>query len=212
MDSGTLEAQRFFFPNKMGRIILLALEEVMGHNGASAVLNMARLQHRIGNYPANNFDKVFPFEEVGQLFHALDEMYGPRGGRGLARRIGQAGFKFGATDFGPTLGFADLLFRVLPLGIKLKMGFEVLAQTFNKFTDHPVRLEEDEQYFHWIMERCGVCWGRRSESPCCHMMVGALEEELYWISGGRSFYVEEVSCIAVGERSCTIQIGKHPLE
>ncbi len=29
-------------PNKIGRIVLLALEEVIGHNGVNAVLNVAR--------------------------------------------------------------------------------------------------------------------------------------------------------------------------
>jgi hypothetical protein len=203
---------QYFLPNKMGRIVLLAVEEVMGRNGVNAVLNLARLQHRIGNYPPNNFAKEFAFDELGQLLQALDEMYGPRGGRGLARRAGHSCFKFGIKDFGPMLAIADLTFRVIPLGMKLRVGFEVMAQTFNKFTDHLVRLGEDEQYFHWIIERCGACWGRESETPCCHLAVGILEEGLYWVSGGRNFYVEEVSCIAAGDQTCTILISKRPLD
>ena len=70
------ESSQYFFPNKMGRIILLAVEDVMGRNGVNAVLNLARLQHRIGNYPPNNFAKEFAFDELGQLLQALDEMYG----------------------------------------------------------------------------------------------------------------------------------------
>ncbi len=204
--------QRYSFPNKMGRIILLAMEEVMGRNGLNAILNLARLQHRIGNYPPNNFVNEFSFDELGRLLQALDEMYGPRGGRGLALRAGRSCFKFGIKDFGPMLGIADLTFRILPLGMKLKVGFEVLAQTFNKFTDHLVRLGEDEQYYYWIMERCGTCWGRKCDSPCCHMAIGILEEGLYWVSGGKNFYVEEVSCIACGDLTCTILISKRPLD
>ncbi len=206
------EAPQYFFPNKMGRIILLAMEEVMGRNGVNAVLNLARLQQYIGNYPLNNFGMEFSFQDVGQLLQALDEMYGPRGGRGLARRAGRACFKFGIKDMGPMLGVADLAFRVLPLRMKLKVGFEILAETFNKFTDHLVRLGEDEQYFHWIIERCGTCWGRECSSPCCHLAVGILEEGLYWVSGGKNFYVEEVSCIATGDRTCTILVSKRPLD
>jgi hypothetical protein len=210
--SAAQESPSYSFPNKMGRIALLAMEEVMGRNGVNAVLNLARLQHRIESYPPDNFEKKFTFDELGQLLQALDEMYGPRGGRRLAWRTGQSCFRLGIKDFGPMLSIADLTFRILPLGMRLRLGFEVLAQTLNKFTDNLVRLKEDEQYFHWIMERCGVCWGRKSDSPCCHLAVGLLEEGLYWASGGRSFYVEEVSCIAAGERACTILIGKHPLD
>lgn len=203
---------QYFLPNKMGRIVLLAMEEVMGRNGLNAILNLARLQQRIGNYPPNDFAKEFDFSELAHMMQALDEMYGPRGGHGLARRIGQACFRLGIKDFGPMLGIADLTFRILPLGMKLKVGFEVLAQTFNKFTDHLVRLGENEQYFHWMMERCSVCWGRQSDSPCCHLAVGILEEGLYWVSGGKSFYVEETSCVAAGDRTCVIVIGKRPLD
>jgi predicted hydrocarbon binding protein len=206
------DSSQYFLPNKMGRILLLAMEEVMGRNGVNAILNLARLHYYIGNYPPNNFDMQFSFDEVAQLLQALDEMYGPRGGRGLALRAGRSCFRFGIKDFGPMLGVADLAFRVLPLGMKLKVGFEVLFETFNKFTDHSVRLEEDDQYFHWIMERCSVCWGRRSDLPCCHIAVGILEEALYWVSGGKNFYIEEVSCIAAGDDSCTVLVSKHPLD
>jgi len=206
------EERQYFFPNKMGRITLLALEEVMGRNGVNAILNLARLQHYIENYPPNNFTQEFPFDEIGRIFNSLDEMYGPRGGRGLALRTGRTCFKFGINDFGPMLGIADLTFRILPLRVKLKVGFEVLAQMFNKFTDHLVRLEENEQHYHWIMERCGVCWGRKCDSPCCHLAIGILEEALYWVSGGKNFYVEEVSCIATGDQNCTILVSKKPLD
>lgn len=205
------ESLRYSLPNKMGRIVLMALEEVMGRNGINAVLHLARLQHRIVDYPPNNFAKEFAFEELGQLLQALDEMYGPRGGRGLARRAGQACFKLGVADFGPILNIADLTFRVLPLATRVKVGFEVLAQTLNKYSDNSVRLGEDSEYFHLIVDRCSVCWGRSSSSPCCHLATGIVEEGLYWVSGGRSFYVEEVSCIAAGGSACTFWVSKQPL-
>lgn len=197
--------------NKIGRVLLLAMEDVMGRNGANAVLNLARLQERVGNYPPNDFAREFSFDEMGQLLRALDEMYGQRSGRSLARRIGRACFRVGIADFGPVLGVAGL-FRFLPLTFRLRLGLHVLSQMLTRFTDQMVRLEEDGQYLYWVMDRCGVCWGRASSAPICHLAVGLLEEELYWISGGKTFYVEEVTCIAAGERACTILIGKSPLD
>lgn len=202
----------YAFPNKMGRILLLAMEEVMGRNGVNAVLNLANLRHLLGNYPPNNFDMNFSFSELSRLLSALDEMYGTRSGRALALRIGQACFRFGIKDFGPMLGIADLAFRVMPLTMKLKIGFEVFAEVFNRFSDHRIRLGEDEESFHWIMERCGVCWARTAAAPCCHLAVGILQEALYWVSGGQNFEIEEVSCVAVGDQTCTIRIGKQPLD
>jgi predicted hydrocarbon binding protein len=196
----------------MGRIALLALEEVMGRNGVSAIFNLANLRHLHGNYPPNNFDMGFSFEEFSRLLGALDEMYGPRGGRGLAIRAGRAAFRFGIKDFGPMLGIADLAFRVMPLTMKLKVGFDVFAEVFNRFSDHRVVLEEEETKFVWVMERCGFCWGRTTSSPCCYVAVGLLQEALYWVSGGRHFDVAEVACVAAGDEACVIDIVKDPLD
>jgi predicted hydrocarbon binding protein len=202
----------YYYPNKMGRIILQALEDVMGRNGVNAVLNLAKLRHRVNNYPPNNLEKGFSFEEFGAINQTLDDMYGPRGGRGLALRGGRACFKHGLKEFGAVLGIADLAFRLLPLGMKLKVGFNTFAETFNKFSDQVVRLEEEETRFLWIIERCPVCWGRKVESPCCHTAVGILQEGLHWVSGGKNFRVEEIECIATGGETCTIAIDKKPLD
>ena len=92
-------ATHYFYPNKMVRIVLLAMEEVMGRNGVNAVLNLAHLHHLVNNFPTNNFDRQVTFEELGAMMRSLDEMYGPRGGRGLALRAGRACFKYGIKEF-----------------------------------------------------------------------------------------------------------------
>ena len=205
-------AESYAFPNKMGRIALLALEEAMGRNGVNAVLNLANLRHLHNNYPPNNFDMEFSFDELSRLLGSLDEMYGPRGGRGLALRAGRACFRLGIKDFGPMLGIADLAFRVMPLAMKLKVGFQVFAEVFNNFSDHQVILDEKEDQYLWVIERCGVCWNRSSSHPCCHLAVGILHEALYWVSGGHNFVVEELTCVATGGETCTIGISKQPMD
>jgi predicted hydrocarbon binding protein len=202
----------YYYPNKIGRIVLLATEEVMGRNGVNAALNLGKLRHLVNNYPPNNFDRQFSFEEVGRIQQALEEMYGPRGARGLALRAGRACFKYGIREFGPVLGISDLAFRLLPLGMKMKVGIEVFAEVFNKFSDQVVRLGEDEESFIWTIERCPVCWGRRTSEPCCYLAVGVLQEGAYWVSGGKNFSVEETTCVANGDAVCTILIGKRPLD
>jgi len=82
-DGGEQATEEYYYPNKMGRIILLSVEEVM------------------------------------------------------------ATFKYGLKEFGPVLGIADLAFRLFPLHMKVKIGAEVFAETFNKFSDQRVRIVED---------------------------------------------------------------------
>jgi len=198
----------YYYPNKMGRIVLLAMEEILGKNGITAILNHTELRLWINNYPTNNLDKEFPFEDLSRIQVGLEEIYGPRGGQGLALRIGQASFKYGLREFGSMNGISDIAFRLLPLPTKLSTGADIFADTFNKFTDQRVRIEESQEKIFWHIERCPVCWQRSTQRPCCNLAVGILQEALYWVSGGRFFNVEEITCIAQGDPTCTIMIDK----
>lgn len=204
--------EEFYLPNRMGRIILQAMEEVIGHIGVNAVLNLANLNTRINNYPPNDLEKGFHFEELGKIQEALEGLYGPRGGRGLALRTGRVCFKYGLREFGPLLGVTDITFRLLPTDPKLRTGANIFAETFNKYSDQRVRVEEQADRFLWHVDRCPVCWKRQTDGPVCHLAVGILQESLYWVSGGKVFNVEETACIAMGDPACTIVIEKKPLD
>jgi predicted hydrocarbon binding protein len=201
-----------FYPNKLGRIVLMAIEEIVGHNGLNALLNLANLPHLVNNLPASNYDLGFPYEDISALQKALEDMYGPRGGRGLALRAGRACFKYGMREFGPSLGLSDLTYRLLPLNMKLKVGADVFARTFTRLTHQVIRLEEEPDAYLWVIERCPICWGRTSEVPCCHLAVGILQESLFWVSGGKNFLVDEITCIAKGDPTCTIRVLRQPLD
>jgi predicted hydrocarbon binding protein len=206
------ETRTFYYPNKMGRIIILSLEEVLGRNGINAVLNVAGLSHWISNLPPNNFDPGFPFEDMSTINQTLEDMYGPRGGRGVALRAGRATLKYGLRDFGPILRTSELSFRLLPLNMKLSVGTEVFAEAFNDHTDQIVRLEKTADAFLWHNDRCPFCWSRSTNEPCCHFAVGILQEAIYWLSGGKTFMVEETACIGMGDETCTIRIDRQPLD
>jgi len=205
-------AEERFYPNKIARAMLMALEEIMGKNGVNAVLNMAGLKHLVNNYPPNNLEKQFRFEDLSGVNQALEEMYGIRGGRGLSLRCGRAGFKYGLKEFGAVLGIADLAFRLMPLNMKIKVGLTAMAETFTRFSDQPSFLREEPDQFIYVIEYCPVCWGRKSEAPCCHMAAGLILEGLAWGSGGKNFRVEEVECVATGGEVCAFAIDKKPLE
>ncbi|MCA9942518.1 MAG: 4-vinyl reductase [Ardenticatenaceae bacterium] len=211
MTQEIIQQIEYYYPNKMGRIVLVAMEEIMGHHGVNAVLNLAKLSHLVNNYPPNNLQLGFTFSDFSAIQQTLDDMYGERGGRGLALRAGRETWKYALKEFMPVLGITDLAMRMLPLGIKIKIGLDVFAETFNKFSDQQVRLGEDEDHYLWIIERCPICWQRVSETPCCHLAIGLLEQALDWVSRGRRFKVEQISCIASGDGTCTMAIAKQPV-
>jgi predicted hydrocarbon binding protein len=198
----------YHYPQKMGRIVLLGMEEVIGKGGMDAVLNLAALNDI---QPSATTERTFSFETVSKLHQSLEQVYGPRGGRGLALRSGRACFKYGIKEYGSILGLTEMAFRLLPLPTKLRTGARSFADLFNKHTDQQVRVEETETQILWHIERCPLCWERKAEEPVCHLAVGLLQEALYWLSGGKVFSVEETACHARGDEHCIITIQKTPL-
>jgi predicted hydrocarbon binding protein len=201
-----------YYPSKFGLIAIKALEDVMGKNGLNAILNLAGLNSFIDNYPADTLDKSFDFADLSSINVALEEMYGPRGGRGLALRAGRATFADALKNFGALAGVGDLAFKVLPLQAKLRIGLPAMAKIFSQVSDQYSTVEEHENEFVYTIHKCPVCWGRSGvDKPCCFIAVGLLQEGVKWVSGGNEFRVNESKCVAVGDSTCEFIIQKEPI-
>jgi predicted hydrocarbon binding protein len=196
------------FPNKISRILLRAVQDVIGENGSQAVFTTARLTELIDDLPPADFEPGLTYAEVGRLFEAIESIYGVSGGRQLARQAGQTSFRYWIEGFGSIVGLADVIFRVLPLKMRVKIGIEVVAEIFNRYSGQRVVLGEGSDSYFFVLERCGFCEGRRADAPICAFPVGLLEETIFWVSRGNRFSVEETSCIACGDPVCTICVGK----
>jgi predicted hydrocarbon binding protein len=202
----------YYYPNKAGKITLESLVNVMGKNGLNAILNLAHLTNLIDNYPPDNLAREFDFSDLSAINQALEEMYGPRGGRGLALRAGRATFSDVLRNFGALAGVGDLAFRVLPLHTKLRIGVPAMARIFSQVSDQITTVEEKETDFVYTIHRCPVCWGRTNlDKPVCYIAVGLLQEGLKWLSGGNEFRVSETKCVAMGEPECEFFIQKTPI-
>jgi hypothetical protein len=206
-----IEPSGYYYPNMVARIYLEAMEEIMGKNGLNAILNLAGLSHLIDNYPPKDLKKEFEFADYSALNGALEEMYGPRGGRGLQLRAGRASFAEGVRMMGPMVGMSDLAFKVLPLNVKIKVGVPAMAKVFTQFSDQTSTVEDRGEYYAYVMNPCPVCWGRTADRPICFAAKGLLEEGLHWVSGGKKFRVEEVECVAAGAETCTCAVYKEPI-
>jgi hypothetical protein len=208
----TVEAFRgLHYPNKIGRLCFLSLEEVMGRNGVKALLRLANLPQFMEEYPPNDLKKEFPFEAIAATEDALNTMYGPRGARGLELRAGRVAFTLGLKEFGPLLGMADLALKLMPVTMKLKIVLNATAQTFDRFSDQSSHVEEERNKFIYHITRDP---SSLREDPGLNFFIarGILEEATAWVSGGRRFSVEQVSSIALGAPSTAFDIMKEPLD
>jgi predicted hydrocarbon binding protein len=207
-----IQKSGLYYPNKFGLITLKSLEDVMGKNGLNAILNLAGLNHYIENYPPDNLEKGFDFTELSAIGVALEEMYGPRGGRGLALRAGRATFADALKYFGALAGAGDLAFKVLPLQAKMRIGLPAMAKIFSQVSDQLSTVEEKDNEFIYTIHKCPCCWGRSGvDKPVCFIAVGLLQESLKWVSGGNEFRVNESKCVALNDPICEFVVQKDPI-
>ena len=211
MDS--IPKSEYYYANKIVLITLKALEDVMGKNGINAILNLAHLPELVNNYPPDNLKREFNFADFSAINLALEEMYGPRGGRGLALRAGRAAFDAALRNFGALAGVGDFAFKVLPLQAKLRIGIPAMARIFSQISDQYTTVEERNEDYLYTIHHCPVCWGRSgAEKPVCFVATGLLQEGLKWVSGGHEIRVNESKCCAVGDEVCEFVIQKEPID
>lgn len=198
-------------PYHFGRIILLAIEEILGVQKAVDLLDHARLLRPFKGSGTEKAGAKFPFKHILQLQDALTEAYGPRAGAGFSMRIGRASVKYSLREFDSQLGITRMDFRLLPLPRRLKSGCEVLAGLFNSTTDLRIDQKSDSKQICWQFEPGTPAQEKHGQDPCCPLMSGFMQEAFSWMSGGRSFQVQERHEVAAGAFTCTIAVDLTPL-
>lgn len=201
----------YYWPTRIGRTLLAALEGVIGPNGLNALLNLTEVGANIREEPADDLARTFDFACVANLNQGLEMIYGPRGGRGLALRCGRVMGERLLKEFGLLTGVSDLALKVLPLSTKLRIGVPAVARIFTQYSDQIGRVEDRDGYFQYTVERCPVCWGRKAQQPVCQMTVGILQEALRAFSKGMEFRVGQEACRAMGAKACVFRIEKDPI-
>ena len=204
-------AEERLMPNAALRVLLDAIEEVMGENGTKAVLNAGGLSNYIDNYPPKNLDMEANFEEYGAVQQAVEDFYGPRGARAMLLRIGRATFQFGLRDQPAILGLAGVALKALPEKTRMKLILERMAKAAVERVNQPTILREEEDAFYFIVDECPCRWRPAHDKPCCFVTVGVLMEAMAWITG-KVHKVEEVACIANGASNCVYRIAKEATE
>jgi predicted hydrocarbon binding protein len=206
------QSSGMYYPNRIARSYFLALEEVMGKHGLEATLEIAGLNGFVGTLPTDTLERTVDFAVLSALNLALDEMYGARGGRGMALRAGRAWLVKGMNGFGALSGVGDPAFRALSVEERVRISLRALASVFTHFSDQRSSFEETAQAFRFNVENSPTAWMRESDKPVCHPLVGLLQETVRWAANGRDYAVREVECGACGRSSsCIFLVNKHPL-
>lgn len=198
-------------PNVMLRNLLEAIAEVLGENGLKAVLNAAKLQRFIDNYPSNNLEWGVTFADYGAAEQAIEDVVGPKGAKMMLTRIGRATFRYALEEQPAVLGLASLALKALPMGTRMKVVLASLAKAATRDVNQPTDIEEHDDHFLFVVDVCPCHWRGKKDKPVCFVTVGVLHGALRWATS-KNFKIEEVNCIAMGDDACRYRIDKEPLE
>ncbi len=199
----------YFYPNKWVRIVLLAVEEVMGRDSTHTLLKGAGLPHLVDHYPPDNMQKEFPFDDFGRLQQTIWEMYGTRGLRALNLQAGHQAFEDGLTQFRTVVSAAAVAMKASSLETRMHLGLEFFAKFFNEVSDQQIVVSEDDDHWYWTILRCPLCWGWQADEPVCYLATGVLQAAVDWVTSGEKFDITETECVAQGHSSCVITITKN---
>ncbi|MEM7342875.1 MAG: 4-vinyl reductase [Chloroflexota bacterium] len=204
----THEKSGLFYPNRMARIYISSIEEMLGRGAMTAVLKQANLSHLIDNYPPNNLAREFDFADFTAIGLGIEAVYGLRALRGIATHSGKSAIQLGLDQFDVVAGMSEVAVKALPLRAKLKIGLKVMAETFSRFSDQRTTVAESDDHFIYTIHVCPICWGHTSDHPCCYTAIGLIQAGILWWTDREDIPVEQVTCIAMGSETCTFHIEK----
>lgn len=200
------EPSGFYYPNRIARGFFVAMEEVMGKQGAKSVLVSAQLGELINDYPPDNLNRQFDFADLSAINLALETQYGNRGGLGFALGIGRATFNNSLKSFGAMRGVAHPAFRALSLSKQIDFALRGLASIFTNFSDQETEVEQDNEGYLVRVETSPFSWGRQTDRPVCHTLTGIIQESLSYATQGHTCFVRETECRASGADDCVFRV------
>lgn len=206
-----LEPSGLYYPNRIARLFFTAMEDVMGKSAFNALLSLAGLESYVNQPPPDTLARQFDFAYMAAICEALEDIYGARGGRGMALRIGRATFARGLKAFGAMGGMSDPAFQALPLDTRTQLGLQALAAVFTNFSDQRTAINEEADYYFVTTDTSPMAWGRTTGKPVCHALTGIIQEGLRWASDGYEYVVQETMCRAAGDSQCVFRVNKKPI-
>ncbi len=183
----------------------------MGEASVHTVLTMSGLTQFIQSPPPDTMVREFDFAYLSAISQQLEVLFGARGGRSMALRVGREMFAIGLNRFGAFAGMKDPAYVALPLDSRATIGIQTLAAVFSNFSDQTSTVKMRPDAYLFEVKNSPMAWGRTAERPVCHALVGILQEGLNWSTSGQEFHVQEIQCCASGGEMCVFKINKNPI-
>jgi len=193
--------------NKAFRVILVAVEDVVGKRGVDTLLRQAGLPQYINNFPpSNNELGGHRLVYMSQINRALFDVYGKRGARAILMRTGKSRAHDGIAENGMVANATKIAAKFLPRRTKVKLTLDTAAKEYSEQLGTHVKIEDDGEFFYWSDPMCGNCIDWQNDQPVCYTTVGFIHGLIAWILEDENFKVEEMACRAKGDAACRYRV------
>jgi predicted hydrocarbon binding protein len=184
------------------------MNEIVGPEDTHRILQHGAVEKLSSLQDQPSPDVRIPYRQISHIQQTLESLFGDRGGKGVAYRMGQSTFRYGLRELSWALELTGPAYRLLAPFQKITAGAQFLAASLNENSDQDILLEAGKTSLRWIVQRCPVCWGRHSDTSVCHFTAGFLNEFVTWSSGGKSFSINEDECMAAGGSACIFSVAR----
>jgi predicted hydrocarbon binding protein len=195
--------------NKAFRVVLLAVEEVIGENGLKSVLNFSGLAHYINNLPPNDTEKDGArISDNTKLAAAIEEVFGKDGARAILFHVGRMNAKWGLEENPDVAQAAKSAMAAMSEYDRAKTILTYAANAVSTQLDTETWVEEDGDCILVKDKAASYCFNRESDAPVCHPISGFWSGLVEWAVGNKGWRAEETECMAMGNPYCTCRVWR----
>jgi hypothetical protein len=204
MDSPSASGQGV--PLQFVVIFLEVLDDLVGAHGTAALLRRAGHPEWIESPPHPAPESFASPESVTAIFSSLEELYGPRGGRGLGRRLGAAVVDRHLKDLGALAGVTNPTFQALPSRTRARVGLMALGRVVTGLGGFRLDVSATDQAIALSIPDCPFCVQRSLDAPGCAALVGLVDAALRLVAPEVALSSQETACRATGAAACELTV------
>jgi predicted hydrocarbon binding protein len=209
-----LEEKRI--PGSLLNILCNQVDEMMGHRSLIMLLRRTRLIEYIDYIPPMDDSPSITVREYSELLANIYDTFGARGARPIFLQSGRLSATELRKQHPAQFAVSGMALKLLPTARRMQIVLDRLAQQGEEMHGVSYRVEETSDAFFLDIGDCPYCAAilqrHRAQNkpvpkPVCHIPAAIIDEMVEWATDQKRL-VEEVACIAMGDRACTFRIGR----
>ncbi len=185
----------------LSQLLLGGINEIIGADDLTEIFKKKGI-----DYSARQVE----FSELShQIFGAILEKYGRRGGEGIAFRSGSVFGKKLRHMCGKEMGLESDEYRFMSTKNKILFGLEKLGEKLNREMGIEIEVKKSSDF--WIVS-IAPGGSKNFTGICCQFVIGMIYDYLTWAGSGKVYPIEEMEPFEATRSRCLVRINKQALE